>query len=225
MPEDKTTQKLLDELKEIQSPKYRQQHESIGRYRPARWKIDPKGRNYSKAKAGWKKPPEMLEKPLEALAKVRHKTALHTLPKCMKPGGCGQPRVRGSDFCRHHGGGKIIASRRVSDPVWRPSAMRAANRWIKKTINEGEIPPELMANGLFREVMRFGYYETKPKINPQDPDLSKKHQGEWRIRRGQARQLAQRFVMAWAAIKTHNTWGPWFEAIKAAEAAGFKSSE
>jgi len=59
-----------------------------------------KGPNFSGRKPGQGVP--------LALAAVRHKTAIHLLPKCKH---CAQPAMRNQEVCRKHGGASVAARR------------------------------------------------------------------------------------------------------------------
>ena len=205
---------LVDQLRELVGPGYRKPGEKLKRPRKA---ITNKA-SQAKALNPIIRQPEGNE---EALKKVRHKTFIHLLPKCTKPG-CRAVAVRGTGFCRNHGGQKEIRRRIMSHPKNRPAAAPKIKSTMKAAIELGELPEEMIQTPVFRDVYDWAFNTYLPKRAPKnDPNFAAKN--GWRIEQTRRMTVALKFmhalVAAWVHAQDTDDWGPWASVVAAAASA------
>ena len=66
---------------------------------------------------------------------------------------CRALAVRGSDFCRHHGGAHALHRRQQADPLWRPKRHSLMRREIFRLLREGHVTRDMLQSPVFRAVL------------------------------------------------------------------------
>lgn len=131
---------------------------------------------------------------------------------------CRAPAVRGSRFCRHHGGASVAEERRrATFRDYRPDRTLLTCSILRQLARSGRIPDVLLRDvPEFREAFkraRFG-------VRAQDPLFAEMSYGERRHHHEACAVLTLAYLAAWEAIQVRHDWGPWAECTARAVALG-----
>lgn len=152
---------------------------------------------------------------LRALDAHRWRTTFGNMRPCARPN-CGQPPVRGSKFCRHHGGRPLATARKAGDPLWRPKKSSMLRREIRRLVNHGHVPVELTKQKIFRDLLAAVKYGVRAEDYP---GLDFRQRGaRWMA----MAYLVLEFIRAWELMEQQEHQ-PWHDAVAKANALGFSS--
>lgn len=131
---------------------------------------------------------------------------------------CKAPAVRGSKYCRRHGGAKAKEERlRAMFKDYRPDRAVLAMAALRQLARMNRIPNDLIRNvAEFREAYRRARFG----VSRDNPLFAHMTYGERRGHHEACTVLVLAYLAAWEAIHTRQDWGPWAGCAARAAALG-----